>query len=313
MTWDNGDRTVLVNPELGGVTFGWNLTSTAADELFAAIEGTAFHTRVILERMGEHGTLVRRLINGGGIPQKNDVLNQVYANVLNKPILVPQGDVTSLGSAIFAFMAAKTFPSIDAAQEALCPPHRVFTPDPATVALYDKLYALYKRLYYALGSKNSSAVTDRRRAAGASANRRPGEASAVNLQTLREEVLEANQELVRQNLVVFTFGNASGIDPASGMIVIKPSGVPYATVKPGDLVVVDLDGKLVEGALRPSSDLPTHLALYRASAASTEWFILTRAMPPLGPKRGADIPCLGTTHADYFPGPVPVTPHMKPA
>ena len=107
LTWDNGDRTVLVNPELGGVTLGWHLTTTAADELFAAIEGTAFHTRVILERMEEHGVAVNRIINGGGIPQRNDVLNQVYANVLNKPILVPQGDVTSLGSAIFAFLAAR--------------------------------------------------------------------------------------------------------------------------------------------------------------------------------------------------------------
>ena len=109
LTWDNGDRTVLVNPELGGVTLGWNLTHTAQDELFAAIEGTAFHTRVILERMEEYGVPVRRVINGGGIPQKNAVLNQVYANVLGKPMLVPEGDVTSLGSAIFAFLAAGAF------------------------------------------------------------------------------------------------------------------------------------------------------------------------------------------------------------
>lgn len=156
LTWDNGDRTVLVNPELGGVTFGWNLTSIAADELFAAIEGTALHTRVILERMEQHGASVRRIINGGGIPQKNDVLNQVYANALNKPILVPQGNVTSLGSAIFAFLAAKAFPSIDAAQEALCPPHRIFTPEPQSAGIYDQIYPLYKRLYYALGSKNSA-------------------------------------------------------------------------------------------------------------------------------------------------------------
>ncbi|HZQ52304.1 MAG TPA: ribulokinase [Bryobacteraceae bacterium] len=155
LTWDNGDRTVLVNPELGGVTFGWHLTSTAADELFAAIEGTALHTRVILERMQEHGASVERIINGGGIPQKNDVLNQVYANALNKPILVPQGDVTSLGSAIFAFLAAKAFPSIQDAQNALCPPHRVFTPDPASAAIYDELYRLYKQLYFALGTKKS--------------------------------------------------------------------------------------------------------------------------------------------------------------
>jgi L-ribulokinase len=158
MSWDNGDRTVLVNPELGGVTFGWNLTSTAADELFAAIEGTALHTRVILDRMEEHGVKVKRIINGGGIPQRNDILNQIYANVLGKPILVPQGNVTSLGSAIFAFLAARAFPSIEAAQNALCPSHRIFTPEPGSAAVYDKLYELYRRLYFALGNRKSAPV-----------------------------------------------------------------------------------------------------------------------------------------------------------
>jgi len=89
MSWDNGDRTILVNPDLGGVTLGWNLTHSAQDELFAAIEGTAFHTRVVLDRLAEYGVPIRRVINAGGIPQKNDVLNRVYANVLNKPVLVP--------------------------------------------------------------------------------------------------------------------------------------------------------------------------------------------------------------------------------
>ena len=109
LSWDNGDRTVLVNPELGGVTFGWHLVNTAQDELFAAIEGTAFHTRIILERMAEHGVRVERVINAGGIPQNNAVLNQIYANVLNKPVLVPAGTPTSLGSGIFALLAAGTF------------------------------------------------------------------------------------------------------------------------------------------------------------------------------------------------------------
>ena len=90
MTWDNGDRTVLVNPNLRGITLGWNLQSTAQDELFAAIEGTAFHTRVILDRMAGHGVHIKRVINAGGIPQKNDVLNRVYANVLGRPVLVPR-------------------------------------------------------------------------------------------------------------------------------------------------------------------------------------------------------------------------------
>jgi L-ribulokinase len=157
-TWDNGDRTVLVNPELSGVTLGWRLTHTAQDELFAAIEGTAFHTRVILERMEEHGVPVRRVINGGGIPRKNQVLNQVYANVLGKPILVPDGDVTSLGSAIFGFLAAGAFPSVGAAQAALCPPFRTIEPEPAAVEIYQELFPLFRQLYFSLGQRQSEPV-----------------------------------------------------------------------------------------------------------------------------------------------------------
>jgi L-ribulokinase len=159
MTWDNGDRTVLVNPELSGATLGWRLTHTAQDELFAAIEGTAFHTRVILERMEEHGVPVRRIINGGGIPQKNPVLNQVYANVLGKPILVPNGDVTSLGSAIFAFLAAGAFQSIEEAQDALCPGYLTIEPEAAAVATYADLYGLYRKLYFGFGQRQSDAIS----------------------------------------------------------------------------------------------------------------------------------------------------------
>jgi L-ribulokinase len=158
MTWDNGDRTILVNPNLGGVTFGWNVLSTAQDELFAAIEGTAFHTRIILERMEAKGTPVKRIINGGGIPQKNETLNRVYANVLNKPVLVPCGDVTSLGSAIFAFVASGDYASIEEAQNALCPPHRKFLPDAREAAVYDRMYSLFRELYFSLGAQDASAV-----------------------------------------------------------------------------------------------------------------------------------------------------------
>jgi L-ribulokinase len=148
-----------VNPELGGITLGWNLTNTAQDELFAAIEGTAFHTRIILERMEEHGVPINRVINAGGIPQKNEVLNQVYANVLNKPILIPQSDVTSLGSAIFAAMAAKAFSSLEQAQDALCPKHRVIEPDPKAARVYQELYRLYRELYFGFGKTDSSAIS----------------------------------------------------------------------------------------------------------------------------------------------------------
>ncbi len=158
LSWDNGDRTVLVNPELGGVTLGWNLVHTAQDELFAAIEGTALHTRIVLERMAEHGVPVERIINAGGIPQNNAVLNQVYADVLNKPVLVPDGTPTSLGSGIVAFAAAAVFPSIAAAQEKLCLPFRTYQPRASAAAVYEHLYKLYRKLYFALGTQDAVAV-----------------------------------------------------------------------------------------------------------------------------------------------------------
>ena len=151
MTWDNGDRTVLVNPNLRGITLGWNLQSTAKDELFAAIEGTALHTRVILDRMEQNGVTVRRVINAGGIPQKNDALNQVYANGLGRPVLVPAGSVVSLGSAIFAFLAAGVFQTVEQAQDHVCPKYRVFQPDPSARRTYDQLYSLFSNIYFAFG------------------------------------------------------------------------------------------------------------------------------------------------------------------
>jgi L-ribulokinase len=157
MTWDNGDRTVLVNANLGGMTLGWNLLHTAQDELFAAIEGTAFHTRVILDRLTEYAAPTQRVINGGGIPQNNPVLNQVYANVLGRPVLVPSGKVTGIGSAIFAFLAAGTFKSISEAQQKICPAHTVYEPQAGTQDIYRQLYELYRKIYFEFGSPAGAA------------------------------------------------------------------------------------------------------------------------------------------------------------
>jgi L-ribulose-5-phosphate 4-epimerase len=127
------------------------------------------------------------------------------------------------------------------------------------------------------------------------------------LQSLREEVLEANLELVRRGLVLYTFGNASGISRQDGLIAIKPSGVAYDSMTPQDLVITDLGGKVVEGKLQPSSDLPTHVELYKrfpkiGGVAHTHSEFATAWAQACRP-----IPCFGTTHADYFHGPVPVT------
>ena len=133
----------------------------------------------------------------------------------------------------------------------------------------------------------------------------------MSLEQLREEVLEANLELVRQGLVIFTFGNASGFDPETDLVAIKPSGVPYEQITPQDLVVTDLEGNIVEGELRPSSDLPTHLALYRAFPGVNGVVHTHSRYATAWAQAGVEIPPYGTTHADYFPGPIPVTPPLE--
>ena len=131
------------------------------------------------------------------------------------------------------------------------------------------------------------------------------------LEELKEKVFRANLDLVKHGLVIFTWGNVSAIDRATGLVVIKPSGVSYETMRAEDMVVVDLDGNVVEGDLRPSSDTPTHLVLYRAfpeiggvvhthSTYATAWA-----------QAGLDIPNIGTTHADYFHDDIPCTRDMK--
>ncbi len=134
----------------------------------------------------------------------------------------------------------------------------------------------------------------------------------ISVETLKVEVCEANLALYRAGLVILTWGNVSGRDPSTGLIAIKPSGIDYDEMRPDDMVVLDIDGRVVEGALRPSSDTPTHLALYRAftgilgvahthSTHATAWAQARRALP-----------CYGTTHADSFRGAVPVTDEMTP-
>lgn len=131
------------------------------------------------------------------------------------------------------------------------------------------------------------------------------------LEELKKKVCQANLDLVKHGLVIFTWGNVSAIDRSSGLVVIKPSGVSYDNMKPEDMVVVNLDGKVVEGDLNPSSDTPTHLVLYRAfpeiggvvhthSTFATAWA-----------QAGLDIPNIGTTHSDYFHEDIPCTRNMK--
>jgi L-ribulose-5-phosphate 4-epimerase len=126
------------------------------------------------------------------------------------------------------------------------------------------------------------------------------------LESLKTAVCAANCDLAKSGLVTLTWGNASGIDRHEGLIVIKPSGVPYAELRPDNMVVVDLDGRTVEGSLRPSSDTPTHLVLYRAFGQIGGIVHTHSRHATAFAQARREIPCLGTTHADHFHGPVPV-------
>jgi L-ribulose-5-phosphate 4-epimerase len=127
------------------------------------------------------------------------------------------------------------------------------------------------------------------------------------LKNLREEVLEANLEIVRRGLVLYTFGNASGVDREQGLVVIKPSGVDYDKLRPEDMVVTDLHGKVVDGTYRPSSDLDTHTLLYREFPTIGGIVHTHSEFATSFAQAEMPIPAFGTTHADYFHGPVPIT------
>lgn len=140
-----------------------------------------------------------------------------------------------------------------------------------------------------------------------------GKAGTNGLEALRQQVYEANMELPRRNLVTFTWGNVSGIDRERGIVLIKPSGIEYKDLTPEDLVAVELaTGKVVEGTLRPSSDTKTHLELYKAFS-SLGGIVHTHSPYAVAwAQAGRDIPCYGTTHADYFYGPVPCARQLTP-
>lgn len=127
------------------------------------------------------------------------------------------------------------------------------------------------------------------------------------LEELKEKVLQANLDLVKNGLVLFTWGNVSAIDRARGLIVIKPSGVEYAGMKPSDMVVVDLNGDVAEGKYRPSSDTPTHLELYKAHPEIGGIVHTHSTYATAFAQAGREIPAYGTTHADYFYGNIPCT------
>ena len=151
VNWDNGDRTVLVRSDVGALTLGWDLNHTAGDEIHAAIEGMAMHVRIILDRIASGGAPNTRVINAGGIPQRSDLLNQVYADVLDCDVHVPSKSPVGVGSCVFAAVAAGAFATIAEAQQQLCAPLRTCSPRPDHRAGYAELFGMFRDVYFGFG------------------------------------------------------------------------------------------------------------------------------------------------------------------
>ncbi len=305
--WLNGRRTPDADQRLKAAIINLNLASDAPKIFKALVEATCFGGKAIVERFVEQGIPVKGLIGLGGVAKKSPYIMQVMANVMNMPIRIHQSEQTcAMGAAMFAATAAGIYEKVEDAMQAMGQGFdKEYLPDGAHTVYYKKRYEQYKRLgSFIENEKNGICKEDTK----------PAEKSRIirsNYQSLKEEVYKANLELPRLGLVLFTFGNVSAVDRSRGVFAIKPSGVPYDELSPDKMVIVDFDGNIVEGDLRPSSDTKTHAVLYKHweniggichthSTYATAWAQALR-----------DLPIYGTTHADHNTSTIPCAPPMS--
>lgn len=293
LDWINGRRTPDANQELKAAITGLNLGTTAADIFRALVEASCFGARAIIERFQSESVPVKGLIGLGGVAKKSPYVMQQLANITGMPIRIHQSEQTcAAGAGMFAAVAAGIYPTVDKAMEKMGRGfEKTYTPDPSLTTFYDKRYARYKSLGDFTSGKRTPAKS--------------------TYQSIREQACEANLQLPVSGLVVATFGNVSAADQKAGVFAIKPSGVPYAELTPDKMVIVDFDGKTVEGKLRPSSDTLTHAVLYKhwpeiAGICHTHSTYATAWAQSL-----KDIPLFGTTHADHCTAPIPCAAPMR--
>ncbi len=330
LDWLNGNRSVLVDHHLSGAIVGLTLATRPPDIYRALVESTAFGTRVILDAFAASGVPVTEFVAAGGLLKDRFVM-QVYADVLRRPISVITSDQgPALGSAIHAAVAAGAYPDVPAAAAAMGGKREaVYTPDPASADVYDDLYAEYVTAARLLRPRRQRGDAPAAGPARPGAHRRAwppgrlprrkdgavstGQASSQHaissaISHAREEVARLHAALVQNNLVAWTSGNVSARVPGADLMVIKPSGIAYADLSPGTMVLCDLDGNAVEDEYSPSSDTATHAYVYRHmpevggvvhthSTYATAWAA-----------RGEAIPCVITAMADEFGGEIPLGP-----
>lgn len=292
--WLNGRRTPDANQELKATISNIDLGSDAVRIFKALVEASCFGARAIVERFVSEGVPIKGLIGLGGVAHKSPYVMQLMADVTGMPIRIHSSEQTcAAGAAMFAAVAAKIYPNVEAAMQAMGQGFRhTWYPRPGLTDYYAKRYQRYQSL--------GQHTTPKRTATGRN-----------RYQHIREEAWQANMQLPAARLVVATFGNVSAADQAAGVFAIKPSGVPYEQLSPSKMVIVDFEGRVIEGALRPSSDTRTHAVLYKHwpqvsgichthSTYATAWAQSLK-----------DIPLFGTTHADHCTTCIPCAAPMR--
>ncbi|MGN6420287.1 MAG: ribulokinase [Pseudobacter sp.] len=292
--WLNGRRTPDANQELKATISNIDLGSDAASIFKALVEASCFGARAIVERFVSEGVPVKGLIGLGGVAHKAPYVMQMMADITGMSIRIHSSEQTcAAGAAMFAAVAAGIYPDVQAAMQAMGQGFsKTWHPRQELSAYYRKRYERYQLL----GQQTTPAKKS---------------GSRNRYEYIREQAWQANMQLPSAGLVVATFGNVSAADQAAGVFAIKPSGVAYDQLSPGKMVIVDFDGKVIEGSLRPSSDTLTHAVLYKHwpevagichthSTYATAWAQSLR-----------DIPLFGTTHADHCTTSIPCAAPMR--
>lgn len=297
LDWINGRRTPDANQALKSAIVNLNLGTKAPHIFRALVEAICFGSKKIVDRFQNEGIEIKKVVGIGGVAKKSPFIMQTLANVLNVPIRVATSEqAPALGAAMYAAVAADIYPSVEDAIAAMGNGFdSTYYPKADDVEVYQKLYKKYEDLGSFVEEKINIKATS----------------LTSKYQALKEECYEANMQLPKLDLVVYTFGNVSCVDRKNEVFAIKPSGVPYEILKPEDIVIVDFNNNILEGVMRPSSDTKTHAFLYK-NWKEIGGISHTHATYSVAwAQSQKDIPIFGTTHADHLTNDIPCAPPMK--
>ena len=301
LDWLNGRRTPDANQLLKGAITGLSLGSDAPKVFRAIAEATCFGAKAIVDRFISQGIPVKGLIGVGGVARKSPFIMQMMADVMNRPIRIHRSEQTcAAGAAMFAATVAGIYPTVEDAMQAMGQGFDAeYFPDASKTATYQKRFTKYQQLGNFIEEQTNI-----------SSSAKSKTVLSDKYQTIRQEAYDANMELPKLDLVLFTFGNVSVMDREAGVFAIKPSGVPYSELSADKMVIVDLDGNIVEGDLRPSSDTKTHAVLYKHWPNMNAIVHTHSTYATAWAQAQKDIPIYGTTHADHNTVNIPCAPPM---